>query len=250
MGIANIPSATDGTPIPASDHNAIANALKGDLVPRNSSGNATANAGNLGTNTFPFTSAKITVGYLFPGCVTLFHDYNGLLTPGQGWMKLNGDIVNEANYDALHGAGSWDLYIVSSPLDGKYLPNMANRYPVGTAATTQAGTVAITKVGNTNHQVALPSHSHTGPSHNHKWYESAAGASNDTSFSSSGTSQNLGPIARALNEDHIKFSTAAEDGVRDSWTSNDGTGNTGSSVSATISHQPDSMEFEYWMRIV
>ncbi|MCB0421149.1 MAG: hypothetical protein KDD61_09135 [Bdellovibrionales bacterium] len=54
MGTNTIPSASDGTPIPASDHNSIKEALGNDLVPRNTSGVATAVQGNLGTTTYPW----------------------------------------------------------------------------------------------------------------------------------------------------------------------------------------------------
>jgi hypothetical protein len=40
---------------------------------------------------------------------------------------------------------------------------MTSRYPVGVAATTQDGSVAITAVGNSGNQAALASHTHTIP---------------------------------------------------------------------------------------
>lgn len=232
MGLANIPSAADGTPIPSSDHNALAAALKVDLVPRNSSGNATANAGQLGTPTFPWKRADITTGYFVCGDVKMFHDYNGLLSPGQGWMKMNGDICNETNYDAIHGAGSWDLYIVTSPLDGKYLPNANDKYPMGKTNTTQAGTVAITFVGNASHQINIQ-HSHTVNSHTHTiahTHSLPAGVNVDAP----GTSGHLSPTT---DQPSNASSGAAAPG-------------TNNALTTTQNIQPHTLELEFWMRII
>lgn len=53
-GTGTISNAVPGATIFASDFNKITGALKGDLVPRNSSGVAEAEAGNLGSSTYPF----------------------------------------------------------------------------------------------------------------------------------------------------------------------------------------------------
>lgn len=244
MGLANIPSAADGTPIPASDHNALAAALKIDLVPRNSSGNATANAGLLGTPTFPWKRADITTGYFVCGDVKMFHDYNGLLSPGQGWMKMNGDICNETNYDAIHGAGSWDLYIITSPLDGKYLPNANSKYPIGKTDTSQAGTVAITFVGNASHQVSL-AHTHTGPAHRHEWYRYAApGQGYSFDVNGNQTAGNTSGLSGIQTNGDVPGHQGSF------YTADAGTGNTGSGGSATQNIQPESLELEFWMRII
>ena len=65
MGTNNIPSATDGTPIPETDHNAIQEALANDHVPRNTSGVPTNLQGGIGTSTFRWAIAylqKIFIG--------------------------------------------------------------------------------------------------------------------------------------------------------------------------------------------
>lgn len=56
MGTNNIPTATDGTVIPSSDHNSLKEALTTNLVPRNTSGVSTESAGSLGTSVFPWLS--------------------------------------------------------------------------------------------------------------------------------------------------------------------------------------------------
>lgn len=64
MGTNTIPEATDGTIIPASNHNSLRDALKQDIVPRNASGVATNNAGSLGTSSFKFSDILIEGGIL------------------------------------------------------------------------------------------------------------------------------------------------------------------------------------------
>ncbi len=59
MGTNNIPTATDGTIIPSTDHNAIKDALTNSHVPRNTSGVATDQAGSLGSSTFGWLNAFI-----------------------------------------------------------------------------------------------------------------------------------------------------------------------------------------------
>jgi len=54
MGTNSIPSATTGTIIPATHHNSLKEALTTDLVPRDISGNPSANAGDLGSSSLPW----------------------------------------------------------------------------------------------------------------------------------------------------------------------------------------------------
>lgn len=254
MGTGPLNTAVDGTPIPAADNNALVAALKQDLVPRNNSAVAEANAGNLGTNTYPWDRANISTGYFVCGDVKMFNDYNGLLSPGHGWMKMNGDIVNEANYDAIHGAGAWDEFIGSSPLDGKYLPNMNDKVPVGKADTDQAGGVAITFEGNANHQVSSSNHTHTGPSHNHMWHKETGigGTSPNQTFDASGNLRN--DSSNAAKSGGVAYLAANVNTTpsygNDAYTSKDGTGNTGAAGGETLNIKPHSCAFEFWMRII
>jgi hypothetical protein len=256
MGTANIPSATDGDVIPATDHNSLRAAFIGDNVPRNASGDATANAGDCGTATYPYKRANITTGYLFAGMMMAFHDYNGLLNPGHGWMKCNGDIINETNYDAIHGAGSWDLYIISSALEGKYTPNTSDKYLVGATNTTQTGASALTFVGNSGHSVSTSNHTHTIPGHKHKWFESAASgtlsditrasAGGPLSFSSTGSKSSGYGIAV------INSGTVFQPGGDNSAYTygSDTVLSAESGGGETIDIQPHSLEVEYWIRII
>ncbi len=240
MGTANIPAASDGTIIPAADHNALASALKDNLVPRNASGDAEADAGELGTDTYPWKKAAITAGYFFPGQVMMFHDFNGTLSPGQGWMKCNGDVVSEANYDAIHGAGSWDEYVGSSPLSSKNLPNMNNKFPVGATNTTQTGSSAITFEGNASHQINL-AHTHVVSAHRHQYTTGGgggvgpqAGTENIRTWNSSGTLQNYQNGSAWANYTDVATANGTDNGT----------------LSTTQSIKPESCAFEFWMRII
>lgn len=108
------------------------------------------------------TRAKIAVIDQIPaGSVMQFHTFNGAVDIPRGWMKLNGDVVNQTNYDAIHGAGTYTTDgIASSALLSKNLPDMDTHYATGSDTTTQDGSVAITTVGNAGNQINLQ-HSHT-----------------------------------------------------------------------------------------
>jgi hypothetical protein len=246
----------DGEVASSSDVEQYKNALLEELAPRNSSGVPTANAGSLGTSLYPWSRAHVTVGGHVCGEIKILHDFNGTITPGQGWMKCNGDQVTEAAYNAIHGAGSWDLYIISSPLANLHLPNMTGKYPVGVAATTQTGGSAITYVGNTSHQINI-AHTHTGPSHNHLWLNYTGTNTSAQSYNSGGSAINLDASTNTADADvyapllheTTHLASFQQIGV-DCYTNDSGTGSTNSQLSSTQSIQPHSAEFEFWIRII
>jgi hypothetical protein len=143
--------------------NLIRSVLIGDIVPRNANGIADDELGQLGTEDYFFKSYAIAVGDLGPGDIEFIYDYDGTVTPLQGWMLCDGRVINESNYNTEHGAGSWDTYIVSSVLENKYLPNLTSKYLRSNSTTaTQAGTSAITAIGNASNQINLQ-HNHSSP---------------------------------------------------------------------------------------
>lgn len=257
MGINNIPTATDGTTIPSADHNAIKEALSIDNVPRNTDGEAVANAGKIGTTAFPWERANITAGYFAAGIVMPFHDYNGAIPIPQGWLKCTGQLINETNYDATHGGGSWAQFIGTSPLDGKLTPNLTNKYIVGSTTTTADGTVTIPSVGNNNSEITTPDHSHTVNDHNHKWFAKIPGvANNDRSHNVNGsqidiqpdvTPKNLGVNSIAVSNG--TGSTVALSPDQNLFTNNDSPG-TSSDGSFTQNIQPESIQFQQLIRII
>jgi len=249
MGTNTIPTAVTGTAIPASDHNSLKEAMGNDLVPRNTSGVATADQGDLGSSSLPFKRAAITSGYWMAGDIKPMHTYNGVLTPGQGWMKCDGRVINSTNYDAEHGAGSWVKYVISSLVDGKYLPDITgDKYLSGVSTTAQTGAAPITEVGNASNQIDN-SHTHSTPSHNHQWYDRTAGNHSKT-YNSGGSAVDIGITNEPVSVKRITTTTTGA-GLHpdDSYTSNSG-GTTGSAQSATQSIQPRSVEVVYYMRII
>ncbi|OFZ54982.1 MAG: hypothetical protein A2428_03150 [Bdellovibrionales bacterium RIFOXYC1_FULL_54_43] len=136
--------------------NRVRSILSGDILPRNLLGQVQDCAGSLGAENFEYLKAHVRAGDLFPGAFLTSFDAN---SAPQGYMECDGRIINKENYDAEHGAGTWETYIGSSVLEGRYLPNLNDLYTVG--GDTQEGTAPITTVGNPGHQVDL-SHTHSG----------------------------------------------------------------------------------------
>lgn len=214
-----IPTRANGRVIDETWFNIFQQILGGDILPRAADGNTLNEAGNLGDDSHAWLKAFIQSGYWAPGDVKLHHSFQGAISPGQGWMKCNGQQVNQTNYDAQHGTGSWAKYVGSSPLLNKYLPLMQGRYPVGTNLTTQDGSASLTPVGNTNHQVNL-SHSHTVNSHSHS----------------------LSTTVAISDASGIPVANGSSTGASSPGTSG--------ALSSTQSVQPESIEFEYYMRII
>lgn len=122
--------------------------------------------------------------YSFPGEVRMFHTFGGLIPIPRGWMKLDGSVVNKTSYDALHGAGTFEIDKINSSLFlNRNLPNSVNKFPIGKAGTTQNGSVPHTYFGNANHSKNM-NHTHTLNDHVHKWHQPASG--DNESFDSSG----------------------------------------------------------------
>lgn len=251
MGTNNIPSATDGNPIPASDHNSIQEALANDIVPRNTSGAPTANQGDLGSSTYPFKRAEITSGYFFAGMIMPVHTYNGAITPGHGWMKCDGRVINESNYNTEHGAGTWATFVVSSLLDGKYLPDLTgDKYLTGVSSTTQTGSSSITEVGVSGHQINL-AHSHTVASHIHKWFGYNQSNQNSKTYNGSGTLIDLPSDSKDASASKlvVDVSFSSSTGLQDSYTSPSAP-SSDSQLSSTQSIRPRSVEVVFYMRII
>lgn len=161
MGTNTLPTRRDPSVISGSWFNVFREALIAHLVPRNAAGSPEANAGNLGTETAPFHSMNVSSGDVWAGTLMHHYDYASSLSTPEGAMLCDGRVINKTNYDAEHGAGHWDLYVGTSPLTGKYLPDFTDTYAVGAVGPSANGAAAIPKKGNVNHTVNL-SHNHGG----------------------------------------------------------------------------------------
>lgn len=252
MGAGNFTNQNDGEIANASDVQQVIDALKGDQVPRNTSGVPTASSGDLGTESLPFKRVHSTVGFFFPGMIMPVHDFNGSVSPGHGWFPCDGTQINETNYEAIYGVGTWATFIGSSALDGKFAPDMTGRYLTGASSTTQDGSNPISPVGNEDSEVNLQ-HFHGLPNHNHQWYDYQTDALSSTTFNSFGTSitipedfKNVG-AARAIvaNDDNNAGVLSG-----DLYTSSNSSGNTLNGLSSTQDIRPESIEVKYFIRIV
>jgi hypothetical protein len=169
---------------------------------------------------------------IFPGEIRAFHTYNGIFPIPRRFMKVNGNVVNEANYDAIHGAGAYVTDdIAASLILGRNLPNAEAKYLTGTANTAQTGLAPFTYVGNANNQVNLQ--------HNHQWYDNDQDADDD-SYNSSGNQVTIDGDLDGDEGSGIQFTTG-EDGEyvldNDYYTDNAG--------STTQTIRPHSVEVIY-----
>lgn len=224
-------------------------ALSQDLVPRNSSGVSTDDGGNLGTSSVQWKSANIRTGYWEAGDIKCHHTYNGLLTVGQGWMQMDGRIVNETNYNTEHSAGDWDTYIVSSLIDGRFLPQMTNRYIIAESVTTQDGTSAFVADGNANHLINLQ---HTHPINAIQWF--IDNPTVDQSFDVSGNVITLGADTTTVKTGIAFRNDCSASGIGQDGCLNDNlytnNTNTQNALSTTQNIKPDSIQFICYMRII
>ena len=168
------------------------------------------------------TAAKIDALFLpvEEGSIRLFHSFNSTVDVPRGWMICNGDVVNETNYEAIHGAGTYtDDGIASSNLLSLNLPNLANRFAVGGATTTEDGSSAIATEGNANNQIDL-SHTHNVGAHTHN--------------------QELSGQAVVAASSFPGFQTATQSTDFD----------TDSQLSATQSIQPEAVDFLHIIRVI
>lgn len=271
----NTLSSVSGGRVQTSHVNQFYTALNQDVVPRNSSGAPTNVGGSLGSSTYAWLKAWVESGYWSAGDIKMHHTYNGTVGCGQGWMLADGDVINETNYDAEHGAGSWDTYVVSSPLDGKYLPNFNGKYATGANTTTQAGTIAITSVGNASNVVNIAhthtaDHAHDLQDHGHLFLDQSSttggGRQSDLStfkgFTSAVyTGSNTGlAVCSGSQAVSAGCSGVAQSGFYTNTTRLSGGGNlisteteslsTSSSLSSSQSIRPESIEVQFCMRVI
>ena len=188
------------------------------------------------------------------GEVKHFHSFNNTVKVPRGWMVCNGGIINETNYDAIHGSGAFvSDGVADLLLNGKHTPNLVNRYVTGASATTQSGNSTITAVGNSGNNAALPNHTHQVPAHNHAWYnsrEEAAGRTYDSAgafvniATATGTTSILAGQPQITGDPRIYrlAVSGATTGTANLYTNNKAAHNTGNNSAATVSVRPDSIQ--------
>ena len=234
MGTKRIQNRSDGIVIDDDWFNSIRAALLVDLVSRTSGGVVTADIAELGRALYRWKQAFVAEGYFALGDFKLHHSYNGILKVGQGWMLCDGREITEANYNLEHSSGDWATYIGTSPLAGKYLPDIRNRLMSGVAETTQDGARPITTVGSASLNVE----------HKHQWYKRTASGSADQSYDSAGS---LHALSFGATKDGVSYGLWSGDsspyGINaDQYTETVGL--------TSISLLPESIPLEIYMRIV
>ena len=127
------------------------------------------------TNSIPTSKVKLTAKYGSVGHIRKFHTFNGVLSIPRGWMYMNGDTINETDYEAIHGVGTYTTDdIASSDIDGDTLPDTVGYYILSSDDVALQNT--ISSASNT---VDLE--------HNHVWLNRTSAASTDTYFNSTPT---------------------------------------------------------------
>lgn len=265
MGIGAISDVADATVADASDINQYSAALRQDHVPRNASGIAANDSGSIGQSTLKWLKAHIASGYWTCGDIKPHHSYNGAAPIDNGWFPCDGTIINQTNYDAIHGVGAWTTYIGSSILDGKYAPDLLNGYITGVASTTKDGTASITNIGNTGNTInvdhfhAVSNHTHTETLHNHIWYDSKTASVEDISYDTNGDSVDIngGATVKDAGVFGINSTSGAAEALGDKFTAKNTSSSTGGSTPNTDSKlsgaqdiRPNSLEATYYVRII
>ena len=164
--------------------------LTGDNIQSGALLGASINDNLLDDTTLEFTSerkitikdnsldaTKFAVGSLsLPiGSIDDFYIAGSTLTIPRGWMFLNGDVVNETDYEAIHGVGTYTTDdIASSDIDGDTLPDTVGYYILSSDDVALQNTIS----GDFN-TVDLE--------HNHVWLNRTSAASTDTYFNSTPT---------------------------------------------------------------
>jgi hypothetical protein len=186
------------------------------------------------------------------GTVVSFHTFGGALSIPRGFMKMNGNVVNQANYDAIHGAGAYVTDgIAASALLTRNLPNAESRYLTGVATTTQDGTGVFSYAGNAGNQVSI-AHTHTIPAHNHQWYNYTNNA-DANAWDSTGSTETINTGVLDVDDGAGLVFSTGEDGERilgeDLYTNNQ-TLTTNSGGSTTQNIRPDSVEVIMLIKVI
>lgn len=224
MSIDSIPDRRPRQTMLAAWLNLLRTILSGDFVPRATGGGVSADAGSLGTSSIPYLKHHIAVGGMGPGDFKVLYDYNATAPVGHGWMLCDGRQVTEAAYNTEHGAGTWATYIGTSPILNKYLPNMNEKFFKGSATTTQDGSLALTFTGNASNQINV--------AHTHGANTTSTVAKDGVNSQGVNAGSTGWPPIKTNIADHSHSLTPA------------------SSLSATQSVKPHSLNVKIYMRII
>lgn len=265
MGTSSLTDAIDATIADVSAVNQYGDALRGDHVPRSGGGIAADIAGSLGQTSLQWLKAHIASGYWSAGDIKPHHTYNGAAPIDQGWFPCDGTIINEANYNSVHGAGSWATYVSSSVLDGKYAPDLVDKYLAGASVTTETGAAPIGTIGNSNNEINLnhahtvSDHTHDIAAHIHQVYDYVGQTSISSVYDSGGNAVDVTVIAGGGGGRHIVATGTSGPDVlsRDMYTTEKALSATGGATPGTDAQlsgaqgiRPETIEVIYYIRII
>ncbi len=235
--------------------NNIIAALSDDLVPRATSGGAPVDIpGSLGSASYRWLKAFVASGGFSVGDIKIHHSFNGAVPVGEGWMLCDGRIVSSTTYDTEHGAGHWNTFVGSSPLNGLHLPDFTARFPLGVAATTQDGSGAMAYAGNAGSTINIQ-HTHTHASHVHRTLAVGDASNIDKVYDSNGNLVTIGDLSAGATfgvRGGAGFHTgqAGSGGGHPDWFSSTETSTEAAQLSTTQNIQPDSVQVQYYIRII
>jgi hypothetical protein len=196
------------------------------------------------------------------GTIVWVYDFNGLIATPEGYMLCSGTTVSQENYDVQHAArsGTWAVEVGSSPLAGRHLPNLVDRYLTHGAAT-QSGFSEITSKGAASNLLDI-NHTHSVAGHNHQWF-----GSQDVPPPPPNRTYKVHTYQSNGNEltqpfyDHTPYhgggtlsisETSTTNGIRSKslYTSNKTLTTNNQNTNDEINVQPDSIVAKAWIRII
>lgn len=192
----------------------------------------------------------------------------GVLPIPRGWIPLgtsttdpllNYLVLNQAEYDGVHGAGAWVTdNVASSLLAGMKLPNINTYHPSGDVhgnyligrlqsadASADDGTNVPSLTGQNLLNIA---HTHATPNHNHRYMDTVGDNTAGNTFNSGGSTIASGIAANGTGSGSDVLGPKS-DGV-DAYTEISGSGTTGSALSSSTNIKPRSFYAVYIMRVI
>ncbi len=194
--------------------------------------------------------------FTFVGEMKMMRGFNGLITCPRNWIPLTyigggaSFLLNEANYNYHHGAGAWVADdIASSPIAGKYLPNInASAVSSGVfvrgAPNDSDGSSPDTILGSDTTNI---NHTHTTPNHSHRYMDTIGDSLAGNTWNSGGSTITSAIAANGTGSGSDVLGPKS-DGV-DAYTEVSGSGTTSGPSALIVATAPVNLSVIYIMRV-